>query len=57
MSTTRRVWIVCDHCDEDHTEGYGEASANEARAVARAAGWHRHDGADICPSCWDEGFR
>jgi len=46
-------YVRCDFCGDPHGRD-GESSAREARAIAKAEGWRRKNGKDICPACWDK---
>jgi hypothetical protein len=48
MSVAKVVYLVCDLCDEAQ-QTVGLHSVTEAREDARALGWKRQGGIDICP--------
>jgi hypothetical protein len=50
MGTWKTMGLICDVCDE--YTGWGEASMEDVRITAKDEGWHRVQGRDICPHCF-----
>ena len=52
MSITITTDVFCDRCPMwvHGVTGSGSRSA-DARRVAKASGWTRRDGRDLCPDC------
>lgn len=57
MAILRTLDVSCDACPDCVSGVSGRnASAVEARRIARAQGWKRIQGRDLCPACakWTE---
>lgn len=49
------VRVRCDKCAA--TSEAAGVTLTKARALARPGGWKVSGGMDLCPDCWDAGWR
>ena len=58
MSIEQLVYVICDGCDLRVDAPAGK-TRTEARRNAKDVGAHveRTGGTDICPDCWEGGYR
>lgn len=55
MSIKKDIWMLCDECYDSLC--YGADTVKETRKLARADGWRRIAGEDLCPRCAEAAVR